>query len=91
MRTKIHAFFLNPIVVILIILISSLLTYFTGGLGYIFGMLAALIAFWAGRFKWSEFGIEKFNWAKTIFRAIILAVAIFLVIDFLVQPVIEQY
>ncbi|MGB5693952.1 MAG: CPBP family intramembrane glutamic endopeptidase, partial [Flavobacteriaceae bacterium] len=41
--------------------------------------------------KWSEFGIEKFNWAKTIFRAIILAVAIFLVIDFLVQPVIEQY
>ncbi len=91
MRTKIHAFFLNPIVVILIILISSLLTYFTGGLGYIFGMLAALIAFWASRFKWSEFGIEKFNWAKTIFRAIILAVAVFLVIDFLVQPVIEQY
>ncbi len=91
MRTKIHTFFINPIVVILIILISSLLTYFTGGLGYIFGTLAAFIAFWAGKFKWSEFGIEKLNWAKTVFRAIILSVGIFLLIDFLVQPLIEQY
>lgn len=90
-RTKVHGFFLKPIVVVLIILVSSLLTYFTGGLGYIFGMLMALTAFWAGYFKWSEFGIEKFDVVRTIIRSVILAIGIFLVIDLMIQPAVEQF
>ncbi len=91
MRTKIHDFLFNPLVIVLIILISSLLTYFTGGMGYIFGMLTALTALWAGKFKWSEFGIEKLNIVRTIIRAIFFALAIFMVIDLLIQPVIENF
>lgn len=90
MRTKIHSFFFKPVVLVLILLISSLLTYFTGGLGYIFGMLMALTAFWAGRFKWSEFGIERFNVARTILRAVLFAIAIFLGIDLVIQPGVEE-
>ena len=91
MRAKIHGFFFNPVVVILIIIISSLLTYFTGGLGYIFGILMALTAFWAGRFKWSEFGIERFNVSNTIIRAVLFAIAIFLGIDLVIQPGVEEF
>ncbi len=91
MRTKIHGFFFNPLVVVLIILISSVLTYFTGGLGYIFGMLMALIAFWAGRFKWSEFGIGRFKVSSTIVRAVLFAIAIFLGIDLVIQPAVEEF
>ncbi len=90
MRTKIHRFFFNPAVIVLIILISSVLTYFTGGLGYIFGMVMALTAFWAGRFKWSEFGVGKFKLVKTTYLSILFAVGIFLLIDLMIQPVIEQ-
>jgi len=90
MRSKIHAFFLNPIVIVLIILISTLLTYFTGGIGYIFGILIALIAFWAGQFKWLEFGIGKPKLGVTILRAVSLAIGIFLLVDLVLQPFIEQ-
>ena len=90
MRTKIHKFFFNPFVIILIILSSTLLTYYTGGLGYIFGIVMAMIAFWAGRFKWSEFGVGKFKVKRSIVHAILYSLAIFLVIDLAIQPVIEE-
>ena len=90
MRTRIHKFFFNPVVIILIILTSSLLTYFTGGLGYIFGILMALTAFWAGKFKWSEFGVGKFNVGRTIIRAMLYSVGIFLLVDLAIQPIVEQ-
>lgn len=90
MRTKIYGFFFNPYVIVSIVLISTLLTYYTGGLGYIFGLLMALIAFWAGKFKWLEFGIGKPNWGTTLIRAIGLAIGIFLIIDLVLQPLIEQ-
>lgn len=91
MRNKIHAFLTKPISIILVILISATLTYFTGGLGYFFGLFIALIILWAGRFKWLYFGIGKPNWSKSIVRALILAISIFILIDIFVQPFIEIY
>ncbi|MGI9546738.1 MAG: hypothetical protein ACR2MM_05850, partial [Flavobacteriaceae bacterium] len=89
MRSKIYNFLVNPIVVVLVILTSATLTYFTGGLGYIFGIIIALIAFWGNRFKWADFGISKPNWVKTILKACLLAVGIFLLIDMVIQPFVE--
>lgn len=91
MRDQIHAFLTKPITIILVILISAALTYFTGGLGYFFGMIVALIILWAGRFKWMDFGIGKPKWIKSIVRALVLAISIFILIDIFVQPFIEIY
>ena len=91
MRAQIHAFLTKPISIILVILISATLTYFTGGLGYFFGMIVALVILWAGRFIWLDFGIGKPQWVKSIFSAIALAISIFILIDIFVQPFIEIY
>ena len=50
MRTKIYGFFSQPAMSLVwpIVLISTLLTYFTGGLGYIFGLLIGIDRFLGG-------------------------------------------
>ncbi|HNX43307.1 MAG TPA: type II CAAX endopeptidase family protein [Bacteroidales bacterium] len=89
MRERIHDFLTKPIVIALVILISAVLTHFTGGLGYFFGMIAALMVLWSGRFKWIEFGISRPRWIKSILVAIALAISIFIIVDILIQPLIE--
>jgi len=89
MRERIHNFLTKPVAIALIITISAVLTYFTGGSGYIFGIIAALIVFWSGRFTWIEFGISKPKWRKSILLAIALAISIFVLVDMLIQPLIE--
>ena len=91
MRAKIYTFLTNRIVIVLIILSSTLLTYFTGGLGYFFGLIMALLVLWGSKFNWLTFGIGKIDLMKTILTAILLAVSIFLVVDLFVQPFIELY
>ena len=89
MRTKLFNFLINPIVVLAAISISAILSYLTGGLGYVFGIVIALIALWASKFKWLEFGIGRPKWMKTILRAILYSLGIYLVMDILIQPFIE--
>ncbi|MCX2718109.1 CPBP family intramembrane glutamic endopeptidase [Lentiprolixibacter aurantiacus] len=91
MRTKIFNFLTSPIAVIVVILITAGLQSVSGNLAYFFGIIVALIALWGSKFKWSEFGINKFPWLKTCMRALLLAVLIYLGIDFIVQPLIEHY
>lgn len=89
MRVKIFNFLINPIVVLFAISISAILSYLTGGLGYVFGIAIGLIALWASKFKWLEFGITRPEWVKTILRAILYALGIYLVMDIIIQPFIE--
>ncbi len=88
-RDKIFKFLTGRIVVISIIIGITLLSYFNGAIGYFTGLLIALIAFWASRFKWAEFGISKPDWGKSIVRSIGFAVFLFIVVDILLQPFIE--
>jgi len=90
MRDLTYKFLSKTIVVILTILTSAVLTYFTGGLGYFFGIIVALLFLWAGRFKWLDFGIGKPRWMKSILIASGLAITIFIIIDILIQPIIEK-
>ena len=91
MRTKIFNFLTSPIAVIVVILITAGLQSVSGNLAYFFGIIVALIALWGSKFKWSEFGITKFPWLKTIGRALLFAVLISVGIDFLIQPIVEHY
>ncbi len=89
MKTKLFDFLVNPIVVLTAISISAILSYLTGGLGYVFGIVIALIALWASRFAWAEFGISLPAWSTAILKAILYALGIYLVMDILTQPFIE--
>jgi CAAX protease family protein len=89
MRTKLHNFIVSPIVVLTAISISAILSYLTGGLGYVFGIVIALIALWASRFAWLEFGISRPEWSNTIFIAILYSLGIYFVMDILIQPFLE--
>ena len=90
MRTKLLNFLVNPIVVLAAISTSAILSYLTGGLGYIFGIVIALMALWASRFAWLEFGISRPEWLKTILKAILYSLGIYLVMDILIQPFVEN-
>ncbi|NGP89929.1 CPBP family intramembrane glutamic endopeptidase [Fodinibius halophilus] len=91
MKNKVHAYLRKPTIVISIILISSVLSYLTGGLGYIFGIAVALITFWASNYNWIEFGIGKLKWRKTFVRAVLYAMLIFIVMDLVIQPFVELH
>ena len=91
MRAKIYSFLTNPIVVILTLLITASLLLIYGNIGYFFGLFVALIVLWGGKFRWSEFGIDKPYLQKTIFYAFLFAILIFIVIDICVQPFVEIY
>ena len=89
MRTKIYALLTRPIVVLLVIIANITLTLTSGNYGYFFALAAVLIAIWASRWKWSDFGIGPVNWGSSIFAALKYAVLIFLAVDVVVQPLLE--
>ena len=89
MRRQIFKTIFHPVAIISLIIICSLLTYFTGGLGTILGIIMALIALWAGKFNWSLFGFSKSNFLETLSNAFIYAVLIYLLFDIIIQPFIE--
>lgn len=91
MRARIYTVIFNPYFFLATLIISSSLTYFTGGLGYLYGMLAALIGFWASKFSGSKFGISRPNWFKTIILALCFAIGIFLIVDGFIQPLLERF
>ncbi len=80
----------RPLFIILAIIMVVILTIFTGGLGYIFGIAIALITFWAKRWDWNYFGLSNPNWTKSIISGILYAIGIFVFVDIMLQPVFEH-
>lgn len=89
-RVRTCKLFERPLFIILAIIIVVILTIFTGGLGYIFGITIALITFWAKRWDWSYFGLSKPNWIKSIIIGILYAIGIFVLVDVIMQPIFEH-
>jgi len=89
-RDKIGKLFGRPIFIISVITLVFILTLFTGGVGYIFGMVIVLITFWAKRWDWIYFGLSKPKWTKSIINGILYAIGIFVLVDILFQPIIEH-
>jgi membrane protease YdiL (CAAX protease family) len=91
MREKIYSYLTKPIAVVSAILFTATLILINGNIGYFFGLLVALLALWGSKFRWSEFGIDKPPFQKTIVYALLYAVLIFIVVDICIQPFIEFY
>lgn len=89
MRRLIFKTLFHPAVIIIVIIICSLLTYFTGGLGTILGIIISLLALWSGEFDWRLFGISKSNFLENAANAFVYAVLIYILFDIIIQPFIE--
>ena len=89
MRHLIFKTLFHPAAIIFVIVICSFLTYFTGGLGTILGILIALLALWSGEFDWRLFGISKYNFLENAANAFVYAVLIYIAFDLIIQPFIE--
>jgi len=53
--------------------------------------ITILITLWAIRWDWKYFGINRPNWSKTIIKAFLFSICLFLLSDFLITPVLEIY
>jgi membrane protease YdiL (CAAX protease family) len=88
-RDKTGKLFGNAIFILLVIVVITLLTIYTGGGGYLFGIFIALITFWSKRWNWSYFGLSQPNWKKSITKGIMYAIGIFILFDIVLQPFFE--
>jgi len=90
-RERTEAFIGKSRFIVSVIVVSLLLSIFAGQLGTLLFYIVVLITLWAKRWDWRYFGMTRPNWPITIFRAFLFAIGIFILIDFLIQPLIELY
>jgi hypothetical protein len=88
-RDKIEIVTGKPWFIVAVIVASSILSIFAGQLGTLLFYVVVLITLWASRWDLKYFGIARPNWRKTILKAFSFAVGIFILNDFLIQPLIE--
>lgn len=77
--------------VILVMIIAPILSIADRNYGYFFGLFIALFLLWQSGWNWKKFGFGEKIIPRTILNALLLAIAIFLVIDICIQPFLEIY
>ena len=53
--------------------------------------IVVLMTLWATRWNWKYFGITRPDWLTTIVKAFLFAIGLFILNDFVVQPLVEFY
>ena len=90
-REEVETFTQKSFFFVTVIVVSLLLSLFAGQLGTLLLYIAVFITLWAKRWDWKYFGITRPNWPKTISKAFLFTIGIFILNDFLIQPLIELY
>lgn len=72
-------------------IIAPILSIADRNFGYFFGLFVALFLLWGSGWDWTKFGFGQRVNSKTILRGLLLAIAIFVIIDICVQPFLEIY
>ncbi len=91
MKTKIFNFLTQPYIVILTMSIAPVFGLIDRNLVFFFGLGVALIILWSSNFDWSRFGMGQKMTHKTVLRSLIIAVAIFLTFNDVIDPIIQYY
>ena len=91
MINKLYRFLSKPFIVLITRIIARILSIADRNFGYFFGLFIALFLLWKSGWNWAKFGFgEKIN-LRTILTGLLLAIAIFLVVDICIQPFLEIY
>jgi hypothetical protein len=72
-------------------IIAPILSIADRNYGYFFGLFIALFLLWKSDWNWAKFGLGKKVNLTTIFRGLLLAIAIFFIVDICIQPFLEIY
>ncbi len=90
-REKVEKFTGKSLFIVTVIILCLLLSIFAGQLGTLLFYIVVLITLWSKRWDWKYFGITGPNWPETVFKAFLFAIGIFILNDFLIQPIIELF
>jgi membrane protease YdiL (CAAX protease family) len=78
--------------ILIMISVGLLLSIFAGQSGTLLFYIVVLITLWCKRWDWGYFGVMKpASWPETIIKAFLFSIILFILIDFLVQPLLELY
>ena len=91
MINKLYRFLSKPFIVIIVMIIAPILSIADRNFGYFFGLFVALFLLWGSGWNWAKFGFGQNLNFKTISRGLLLALAIFFIIDICIQPFLEIY
>lgn len=91
MKQKLYSFLSQPYIVVVVMVIAPLLSYFDRNYGYFFGLFVALFLLWGSGWNWAKFGLGRRLSLGTVWKGIALAVGIYVVVDIAIQPFLEVY
>jgi membrane protease YdiL (CAAX protease family) len=91
MKDKLYRFLSKPFIVIIVMIIAPILSIADRNFGYFFGLFIALFLLWQSDWNWAKFGFGKKVNLTTILSGLLLAIAIFIIIDICIQPFLEIY
>ena len=88
-REKVEVVLTSRFFIFETILITSFVMWWFGGLGFVAGLVIALITLWASKWDWSYFGLGSIKWLNAFVCALAFTIIIILLVDFLLEPTIE--
>ena len=88
-REKTAAFVGKTQFIVSAIVVSLLSSIFAGQLGTVLIYIVVLVTLWARKWDWKYFSLTKPDWKKTILKGLLFTIGIFILIDFIIQPLIE--
>jgi len=91
MKNTLYYYLNKPYAVVIVMVLAPFLSLIDRNFSYFFGLFIALFLLWADGFNWQRFGFGTRLNLKTIVHALLLAIAIFVIIDIFIQPFLEIY
>lgn len=91
MKTNLYNFLNKPYAVVLIMLIAPLFGFIDRNLTFFFGLGVAFLILWGSNFDWSRFGIGQKITRKTIIKSLIIAIVLFIVFSFIIDPLLIKW
>jgi hypothetical protein len=89
-REKTEKFVTKPYFIVTLISVSFLL-FLVKQPGTLLFYITIFITLWAKRWDWNYFGFTRPNWPKTIIKAFLFSICLFILSDILVLPFLELY
>lgn len=91
MKTKLFNYLTKPHTVILIMLIAPLFGFIDRNLTFFFPLGVVFLILKGSKFDWPRFGIGQKITSKTIIKSLILAVILFILFSFLIDPILIKW
>lgn len=72
-------------------IVAPILSIADRNYGYFFGIFIVLFLLWKSGWNWAKFGFGQKISLSTVFKGLLLAIIIFVVVDICIQPFVEIY